>query len=221
MWSRVLTSVLVVGALAALAQSRGVSTPLAMRLDGGVGDGGVPAVVMPPDASVFFAAMKEQSGRIALAERDAAEARLEVERLRKDIAEIRERTALIEKRNAGGAPGTSDAVSGQFDKLSQQIAELKAQVTDEQDRRQQNERRAADRKAQTDFAVSALNAVDHTLASGNIDSVDNAIRIAEGAFTGSALRYVQAARQAFSNHDLSATRANLAYAAAEAQAGRQ
>lgn len=215
-------SVLVVGALAALAQARPPGAPppaLALRLDGGVGDGGVPAVVMPPDASVIFATLKEQSGRIGLAEKDAAEARLEVERLRKEIAEIRERTALIEKRTSSSAEARTDALSGQLDKLSQQISDLKSQVTDEQDRRQQGERRAADRRAQEELAISALRAADQTLASGNTDYVDDAIRLAEGAFTGPALRYVQFARQAFSNHDLSATRTYLAYAISAGHGG--
>lgn len=196
------------------------AAPAAGRGDAGVADAGV--AVQSPDASVALQ-LERQALRIALAERDAAEARLEVERLKKEVAEIRERTATVEKRVDRGDSKTDSHLSqqaSQFDKLSQQIAEIKAQLNDENDRRQQTERKAADRKAQADLAVSALGAAEQTLASGSTDSVENALKIAEGAFTGQALNYVRSARQAFSNHDLAATRTYLAYAVAEAQAGR-
>ncbi len=196
---KVLLLSVVVTASFVLAQARPATSP--SRADAGVTarpvamDGGAPA------------AATGQSGPTP-----------EVERLRKEVAELRLRTAELERQQA-----RADALTERMEKFSKQLDDMKGQLTklsDGEERRADAEQAAQAKKAVTAAATTSVNNVLGGLASGNTSGVDASLRYAESSLTGNAQHYVQLARTALGQGDLTSARGYLILALMEADAQR-
>jgi TolA-binding protein len=107
----------------------------------------------------------------------------------------------------------------QLDELVRQVQELRAQIADAEARKQAAEQQQAGQQERVQTAVDSLYQAQQRLAGGN-SSIEAELDQAQAAFSGQAQRDVQAARMALQNRDLSAARAYLASAIANARQGR-
>lgn len=184
---RALLSLLLLLATFAQAQARPASAA----------DAGVPR----PDAGVIAEAPKPAPPPPPrLADPD-------VERLHRELADIKK---LLE-RNAG----QTEAISTALEKLSKQVTTLRSDFAEAEQRTAEAQRQAGERRAASAQAVASLAWAQQQLATGSTN-VNDALRTAELAFSGSALKAVQMARVALANSDVAAARTWLAIAVLEA-----
>lgn len=138
-------------------------------------------------------------------------------RLEKELAEVKQRLADAEGRLA-----KAEATKDKVDELAKKLSALEARLEKAEEaeaRRADAEERAARRKVQLEQASTTLGGALQTLSTGGTN-VDAALRLAESTYTGAALSYLRAARQALANGDLNTARQAITAAMLEAQAER-
>lgn len=143
----------------------------------------------------------------------------EVEKLRKELNELKLRTAELERQGQAKA----DALNEQVEKLTKRLDEMRGQLTKlsaAEDRRADAEEAAQAKRAATAAATTSLNTVLTGFSSGNTAGAEASLRFAETAVTGSARNYVQLARAALGQGDLTAARGYVILALMEADSQR-
>lgn len=166
-----------------------------------------------PDAGV---PPKPDAGVAAEAPRPAAPAP-ETKRLEKELAEVKQRLAEAEGRLAKAESSLS-----KVEDLQKSLRALEARLEKAEEaeaRRSEAEERAARRKVQLEQVSTTLGGALQALSTGNTN-VDAALRLAEATYTGPALQFLRAARQALANGDLNTARQAITAAMLEAQAER-
>jgi septal ring factor EnvC (AmiA/AmiB activator) len=138
----------------------------------------------------------------------------DVEALKKRVTELDARTAELERRLT-----QVDALSKKLDRTADDLTALKRSVDEREEARRRAEQQAVDRTQQLEAVGRGLVVADQQLATGNT-SIEPALRAAEAAYSGPALTYVRAAREALVNGDVASARRLLALALLEAQQAR-
>lgn len=171
-----------------------------------------------PDAGVVSKPQAADAGVAPLAVKPAVtepSPGLELERLRKRVTELEARATELERQVR-----QVDALSKKVDQTNDDLAAFKKEVNEREDARREAERRVAEQKQRYEAVSRSLVTVDQQLSTGATANVNEALRAAEGTYTGTALQYVQAARASLANGDLATARKYLMLAAFEAQATR-
>ncbi len=135
----------------------------------------------------------------------------ELERLHREVVELK---ALVERQSA-----QLEALSTSVEKVGKQVGAVRIDLADAEQRRADEKQKALAHRADTATAMASLNWALEQLAQGS-GNVNDALRTAEGTFSGSALRAVQNARAALGSSDLQAARTWLGIALAEAANAR-
>ena len=169
-------------------------------------DGGAPLLLGPdrPGQLRIFDAGFSDAG--------APDAR--VDGLSRDVQQLRARLDVLEQQQR-----ELRDQAGQAAELRREIEAIRAQLAAADADRERATQVQEDRRSQVASGIQLLAGAEQRLAGGNSD-VDDALAQAEAAFSGPARYRVQAARQALRNRDLSAARAHIAAAAAEARTER-
>jgi hypothetical protein len=131
----------------------------------------------------------------------------ELERLRHELTELK---ALVARQAA-----QTDALLTSVEKVSKQVAAIRSDLADAEQRKADAKTQVDAQRASTTQAIASLNWATQQLSTGSAN-VGDALKVAEAAFSGAALKDVQNARLALQNGDLSAARQWLALAMAEA-----
>lgn len=166
-----------------------------------------------PDAGV---AVKPDAGVVTEAPRPAGPAP-ESKKLEKELAEVKQRLSEAEGRLAKAESSLS-----KVEELQKSLRALEGRLEkaeEAESRRAEAEERAARRKVQLEQVATSLGGALQALSTGSTN-VDAALRLAEGTYTGSALQFLRAARQALANGDLNTARQAITAAMLEAQAER-
>jgi len=167
-----------------------------------------------PDAGVISKPLVTDAGIAPVAARvTEPSSGLELERLRKRVAELEARATELERQTK-----QLDALSRKLDQTNDDLAAFKKEVNAREDARRESERRVAEQKQRYEAASRSLVTLDEQLSRGSTTSVNEALRAAEAAYTGTALQYVQSARASLANGDLATARKYLLLAVLEAQA---
>jgi hypothetical protein len=136
----------------------------------------------------------------------------ELARLRREVADLR---TAVERHSS-----QTEAITAALERLGQQIGRLQTDFSSAESRRADALQQQAARRQATADAVAGLAFAQQQLATGSTD-IAAALSVAEGAFTGSALKALQSARTALANSDLNAVRYWLAVAVAESANPRE
>jgi hypothetical protein len=167
--------------------------------------------------NVVDAGSKADAGVVAEAPRPIPSAALrtadpELERLHREVVELK---ALVERQSA-----QLDALSTSLEKVGKQVGAVRSDLADAEQRRADEKQKALAHRAETATAMASVNWALEQLAQGS-GNVNDALRTAEGTFSGPALRAVQNARAALASSDLQAARIWLGIALAEAANARE
>ncbi len=137
----------------------------------------------------------------------------ELATLRHEVVELK---ALVARQAA-----QTDTLLTSVEKVSKQVAAIRSDLADAEQRKADAKNQLDTRRAETTQAINSLNWATQQLSTGSTTNVGDALKLAEAAFTGLALKDVQNARLALQNGDLSAARQWLSLAMAEASNARE
>ena len=174
----------------------------------GRADGGSRPILLGPDPQ---GRLRHSDGGSS-ASSDAADAG--PSSLAVEVQALRARVQALE-----GDRAQAQRQSEQLDQLAQELRALRAELRQGEAGRQQQAQAQQVRGQQVQQSVNGLAAAQQALASGN-ENIGDALDAAEATLTGPARGSIAAARDALRNRDLSAARAFLAQAVAQAQSER-
>lgn len=134
--------------------------------------------------------------------------------LRKRVIDLETRAAELENKVQ-----TIESLSRKVDQLSSTVTTLERDVKEREAERVETERRTTEQRQRTEAVSRGLVWAEQQLALGTTpNGVSDALRAAEATATGPAQQYVQAARTALANGDLSSARKLIGLALLEMQA---
>lgn len=132
----------------------------------------------------------------------------------REVQQLRARVDALERER-----GQVQQQSQQLDEVVRQLQQLRTQIADSEAQKKAADQQQAARREQVQSGVNALYQAQSMLASGN-SAVDDQLAQAQAGFPPQAQRDLAAARAALQNHDLSAARAYVSAAIADAQQER-
>lgn len=150
-------------------------------------------------------------------ERDGgAVARLDagVDATRAEVQQLRARVDMLERQQA-----VLQQQAQQLSEIARELQQIRSELSNAEQRRQSEEQAQAARRDQLQSGLNAIYQAQSMLAGGN-SAIEDQIEEAQGGFPPQARRDLDAARTALQNRDLSAARAYLSAAIADAQQGK-